>query len=161
MSEIDIRDFDPADDALRAKNAQTVQAFLALTGAELPRRMHLFCEEDDISYGEAFTKTGQPDIATGRAAVQQRLQQLANSYPALTWQGGKILVTADPNYLMADTDGTGSAHNADVGSYQHGGHFIHTFQMQDGKIRHYLQYKNPARELIEMGFTLPAPGEND
>ena len=89
MSEIDIRAFDPADDALRAQNAQTVQAFLALTGAELPRRMCLFCEEDDISYGEAFTKTGQPDIATGRAAVQQRLQQLANSYPALTWQGGK------------------------------------------------------------------------
>ncbi|MBO1678786.1 PhzA/PhzB family protein [Bittarella massiliensis (ex Durand et al. 2017)] len=157
-TDIAVRPFDPADDALRQKNAAAAEAFLRLTGADSPRRLELFAPGEEISCGRAFTKEGSPDVARGREAVARFLAQMAADYPVQAWEAARILVCADPNYLIAETDLYGTGHRDDLGDYPHGGHVIHTFVMEDGRVKDYLWYDNPARELVEMGFALPGPG---
>ena len=63
--------------------------------------------------------------------------------------------TRDPNQFWVECDGEGEIRYPDypVGTYRN--HFIHSFELEDGRIRRNREFMNPFRQLRALGIEVP------
>jgi len=140
------------DNELRAKNLATVQKYMAMNGPRLDRHK-LFTE--DCTSGLAFSETGGPLFVSGIEEVAKMDEWNTRCFPDWKWENVRIFQTQDPNYFWVECDGSGQALFADYPPVKHATHFIHSFEMEDGKIKVYREFMNPVKELLDFGFKIP------
>lgn len=156
---------DPADEALRKKNLETIRTYLSMKGGERAERWKLYC--DDCITGLGYTASGAPMKNFGIAAQKEMEIINARDFPDWAFTDNVIFETGDPNYFIVEGNGAGMCYFDPEKPYMHSDHYIHTFAMEDGKIKMYHEYMNPCKELQDMGWDLglppmgPPPGAED
>jgi len=137
---------------LRSKNLETVNKYMSMTGSRLNRH-RLFT--DNCTSGLAYSETGGPIYVTGIENVAKMDEWNTKCFPDWKWENIKIYQTQDPNYFWVECDGSGEARFTDYPPVKHSAHFIHSFEMEDGKIKAYREFFNPVKELMDFGFEIP------
>jgi phenazine biosynthesis protein len=144
--------FSNDDDKLRKKNLATVKKYMAMCGSRLERHK-LFT--DDCTWGLAYSETGGPQYVSGIENVKKMDIWNTTCFPDWAWSNVKIYQTQDPNYFWVDCDGSGQAFFPDYPPVTHSCHFVHSFEMEDGKIKFYREFMNPVKELMDFGLKIP------
>jgi phenazine biosynthesis protein len=152
MAETD-RIFSHDDDAVRMKNLAAVKAYFQLQEAARAARHTLFV--DDCTWGLAYSETGGPQIVSGIDELKRMDERNVSRFPDWKWTDVRIFHTQDPNYFWVECYGSGQALFPDYPPVIHSAHFVHSFEMTDGKIKHYREFFNPIKELKDFGLEVP------
>jgi hypothetical protein len=134
------------------KNLATVKKYFAMEGPRLNRHK-LFT--DNCTWGLAFSETGGPINVSGINDLAKMDEWNTRCFPDWKWRNVKIFQTQDPNYFWVECDGSGKALFPGYPPVIHSAHFIHSFEMIDGKIKAYREFFNPVKELLDFGFQIP------
>jgi hypothetical protein len=144
--------FSQDDNELRQLNLATVEKYMNMNGPRL-NRYKLFT--DDCQIISPFTEYGEPETFSGIEQVAQRDKDTTEIFPDWTWSNVKIFQTQDLNYFWVECDGGGQAFLPGHPPAHHSDHFIHSFQMENGKIKVYREFRNPVKELMDFGLEIP------
>ncbi len=123
-----------------------------MSGSRLDRHK-LFTQ--DCTSGLAFSETGKPMYVSGIENVARMDEWNTMCFPDWKWRNVKIYQTQNPNYFWVECNGSGQALFPGYPPVKHSAHFIHSFEMMDGKIKVYREFFNPIKELIDFGFKVP------
>ena len=136
---------------LRKKNFSTVKRWMELGLS--PEITDLYAEE--FSTGVVYDFGDIPMCNTDREAQRHLDAANAETYPAWTWSNPILMQSDDPNLFMVECDGRGTQMKDGAPVGVHKDHYIHRFEMEDGKIKHYREFNSPLNELREMGMQIP------
>ena len=137
--------------ALRKKNFETVKQWMELGLS--PKSTDLYAEE--FTTGVAYDFGEIPMRITDRK-MQAALDAMnAEIYPDWEWSNPVLMQSDDPNLFMVECDGKGTQLKDGKPFGTHKDHYIHRFEMEDGKIKNYLEFNSPLNELREMGMVIP------
>ncbi|MFI0982709.1 PhzA/PhzB family protein [Streptomyces sp. NPDC021093] len=143
-----------ADEAeLRWINRATVEKYLQTRGEDRLRRHELFTE--DGSGGLWTTDTGAPIAIKGRDRLAEHAVWSLQCFPDWEWYNIKIFETQDPNHIWAECDGRGKIRFADYPEGHYENHFLHSFELQNGKIKQNREFMNPFQQLRALGIPVP------
>lgn len=140
------------EDKLRLKNLATVKKYLKMSGSRLDRHK-LFT--DDCIWGRGFTEAGDTEQIKGSANLAKTDEWNTRCFPDWKWTNIIIFQTQDPNYFWAECDGSGQAIFPGYPPTVHSAHFLHSFEMDNGKIKVYREFFNPVKELLDFGYKVP------
>lgn len=143
-----------ADDAaLRQKNRAVVADYMSRKGETRRTRYQLFTE--DGSAGLWTSDTGEPIVSQGHAKLKAHGEWSLKMFPDWEWKNVVIHDTQDPNQFWVECDGEGEIRYPDypVGHYRN--HFIHSFLLEDGRIRQNREFMNPFQQLRALGIPVP------
>ncbi len=144
--------FSSKDKELRKKNLATVKKYMSMVGSRLNRHK-LFT--DDGTWGRGFTEAGDSDYVKGIENLAKMDEMNTRCFPDWQWTNIRIFETQDPNFFWVECDGAGKALFPGYPPTIHSAHFIHSFEMEDGKIRFYREFFNPVKELMDFGYKIP------
>ncbi len=137
--------------ALRKKNFETVKQWMELGLS--PKITDLYAEE--FTTGVAYDFGEIPMRNTDRK-MQAALDAMnAEIYPDWEWSNPVLMQSDDPNLFMVECDGKGTQLKDGKPFGTHKDHYIHRFELEDGKIKNYLEFNSPLNELREMGMVIP------
>ena len=143
-----------ADDAeLHQKNRATVADYMSRKGENRLTRYQLFTE--DGSAGLWTSDTGQPIMSQGHDKLKAHGEWSLKMFPDWEWKNVVIHETRNPNQFWVECDGEGEIRYPDypVGTYRN--HFIHSFLLEDGKIKQNREFMNPFQQLRALGIEVP------
>lgn len=143
-----------ADDAaLLQKNRAVVADYMSRKGETRRTRYQLFTE--DGSAGLWTSDTGEPIVSQGHAKLKEHGEWSLKMFPDWEWKNVVIHDTQDPNQFWVECDGEGEIRYPDypVGHYRN--HFIHSFLLEDGRIRENREFMNPFQQLRALGIPVP------
>ncbi len=138
---------------LRRKNRATVEQFMKTTGEARLRRHELFTEEGSGS--NWCNETGKPILFEGRAKLEALDKWVVKCFPDWQWCNVHIFETLDPNHFWVESDGRGKTR---VPGYPEGyceNHYIHSFVLENGKIKSSREFMNPFQQLRGLGVAVP------
>jgi phenazine biosynthesis protein len=145
--------FSQEDAELRMKNLATVKLYFR-TDLDARRNRHqLFAE--DCSWGLAFSETGGPVTISGMDELKKMDEWNVTCFPDWQWTDVRIFQTQDPGFFWVECQGSGKAIFKDYPPVIHSAHFVHRFELVDGKIRNYREFFNPVKELKDFGLEVP------
>jgi len=144
--------FSHDDDKLRSKNLATVKKYISMVVPRLNRHK-LFT--DDCTWGLGFSERGRPIYVKGIKKLAKMDEMNTRCFPDWKWRNIKIFQTQDPNFFWVECDGSGNALFSSYPPTRHSAHFIHSFEMENGKIKFYREFFNPVKELLDFGFKVP------
>ncbi|MFC9914459.1 PhzA/PhzB family protein [Streptomyces sp. NPDC059862] len=144
-----------ADDvALRRKNRATVEKYLADTkGTARLHRHELFVE--DGSGGLWTNDTGAPIIIQGRDRLGEHGVWSLKCFPDWEWYNIQIFETQDPNFFWVECDGHGTIKFPGYPEGYYENHFLHSFELNDGKIVRNREFMNPLEQMRALGIPVP------
>jgi ketosteroid isomerase-like protein len=143
-----------ADDAeLRRKNRATVTDYMSRKGENRLTRYQLFTE--DGSAGLWTSDTGEPIMSQGHEKLKAHGEWSLKMFPDWEWKNVSIHETQDPNHFWVECDGEGEIRYPDypVGIYRN--HFIHSFELENGKIKRNREFMNPFQQMRALGIEVP------
>ncbi len=160
---------------LRRRNRATVEHYMRMKGAERLQRHSLFVE--DGCAGNWTTESGEPLVFRGHESLRrlaewlercfpdwewhndESLRRLAEwlerCFPDWEWHNVRIFETEDPNHFWVECDGRGKAL---VPGYPEGyceNHYIHSFELENGRIKRNREFMNPMQKLRALGIAVP------
>jgi phenazine biosynthesis protein len=138
---------------LRKVNRATVEKYMNTKGEERLRR-HLLFTEDGIG-GLWTNDTGQPIVIRGRDRLAVHAVWSLKCFPDWVWYNIQIFETQDPNFFWVECDGHGSIRFAGYPEGYYENHFLHSFLLDNGKIRQQREFMNPFEQLRALGIPVP------
>ncbi len=138
---------------LRRKNRATVEQYMHTKGEARLRRHELFTE-DGIG-GLWTTDTGKPIAINGKDKLAEHAVWSLKCFPDWEWYNIKIFETDDPNHFWVECDGHGKIlfPGYPEGFYEN--HFLHSFELDDGKIKRNREFMNGFQQLRALGIPVP------
>ena len=144
----------PADDTdLRRRNRATVEDYMSRRGQGRLTRYELFT--DDGSGGLWTTDTGEPIVSRGRQKLKAHGEWSLKCFPDWVWTNVQIYETQDPNRFWVECDGEGKILFPGYPPGYYRNHFIHSFLLEDGKIKQNREFMNPFEQLRALGIDVP------
>lgn len=141
------------DAELRKINRATVEKYMKTTGQERLRR-HLLFTEDGIG-GLWTNDTGQPIAIHGRDRLAEHAIWSLKCFPDWVWTNIEIFETQDPNFFWVECDGEGAIRFSGYPDGHYKNHFLHSFRLENGKIRQQREFMNPFEQLRALGIPIP------
>ncbi|UMZ15008.1 PhzA/PhzB family protein [Pseudomonas sp. B11] len=138
---------------LRKKNRATVEQYMHTNGKDRLRRHELFTE--DGSLGSWNTESGEPMEFTGHAKLEALGAWIEKCFPDWQFHNIRIFATPNPNHFWVESDARGKTR---VPGYPEGyceNHYIHSFELDNGKIRQSREFMNPFNQLRGLGVDVP------
>lgn len=139
---------------LRRKNRATVDLYMRTNGEDRLRRHELFTP--DGSGGSWNTETGEPLVFKGHAKLAALGVWLHQCFPDWQWHNVRVFETDNPNHFWVESDGRGTTR---VPGYPEGhceNHYIHSFELDNGKITQNREFMNPFEQLRALGIPVPS-----
>lgn len=138
---------------LRSRNRATVEDYLSRYGENRLTRYQLFTEDGNA--GLYTADTTEPVVSRGLDVLKAHGEWSLRMFPDWRWYNIRVFETQDPNHLWAECDGKGKIlyPNYEPGYYQN--HFLHSFEMRDGKIVTQREFMNPFNQLRALGIEVP------
>lgn len=147
-----IRPF-PTHDELRARNRRVVEDYMSRRGEGRLTRYLLFTE--DGSGGLWTNDTGAPIISRGRERLKEHGVWSLKCFPDWEWKNVQIYETQDPDRFWVECDGEGKILFPGYPPGYYANHFIHSFLMEDGKIKQNREFMNPYEQMRALGIPIP------
>lgn len=142
------------DRDLRARNRETVERYVRLTGEERLNRWRLFTP--DGSGGLRTTDSGEPIAAVGREALAEADAWNYRYFEDWTYSEIEVFETQDPNRFWVECVGTGWITFPAYERARYTNRYLHYFLMEDGLIKQYWEYMNPCAEMHALGIEVPS-----
>ncbi|KIF75068.1 phenazine biosynthesis protein [Streptomyces sp. 150FB] len=137
----------------RRLNRATVEKYMASTGEDRLRRHLLFTE--DGRGGLWTTDTGAPISINGRDRLGEHAVWSLKTFPDWEWYNVEIFETQDPGRFWVECDGHGAIRFADYPEGYYENHFLHSFELVNGKITLQREFMNPFEQLRSLGIPVP------
>ena len=153
---VKIHHFQESDQELRARNLETVKQYMSMNGPRYDR-YKLFVPGEEATAGVAYMLNGEERFMQGTAQIKNADAFNSKHFPDWTWTDPEIFETGDPNQFWVWGKGGGTSMLPGQPVVEHTDFYIHSFVMRDGKILHYREFRNPFKELKELGIPLPPP----
>ncbi|GAA0415092.1 PhzA/PhzB family protein [Streptomyces luteireticuli] len=138
---------------LRRINRATVEKYMNTKGQDRLKRHELFTE--DGSGGLWTTDTGAPIAINGRDRLAEHAVWSLQCFPDWEWYNIKISGTDDPNFFWVECDGHGKIRFAGYPEGYYENHFLHSFELENGKIKQNREFMNPFEQLRALGIPVP------
>ncbi|MEU6619655.1 PhzA/PhzB family protein [Streptomyces litmocidini] len=139
---------------LRRRNRATVETYMNTRGEDRLRRHELFTE--DGTGGLWTTDTGAPIAVRGRDRLAEHAVWSLRCFPDWEWYGVRVFETQDPNHFWVECDGHGRIRFPGYPEGFYENHFLHSFEMSDGRIVRGREFMNPFAQLRALGIPVPA-----
>lgn len=139
--------------ALRRLNRSVVEDYMSRKGETRKTRYLLFTE--DGSAGLYTTDTGEPIISVGHETLKAHGEWSLKMFPDWEWKNVKIFETQDPNHFWVECDGEGQILYPDYPPGHYKNHFLHSFELDNGKIRRNREFMNPFQQMKALGMEIP------
>ncbi|MFJ8476067.1 PhzA/PhzB family protein [Kitasatospora sp. NPDC094011] len=138
---------------LRRTNRAVVERYMATKGQDRLQRHTLFTE-DGVG-GLWTTDTGAPIAINGRDRLAEHAVWSLKCFPDWEWYNVQVFETQDPNHFWVECDGRGKIlfPGYPEGYYQN--HFLHSFEMENGKIKREREFMNPFDQLRALNIPVP------
>mgnify|MGYP001059161271 FL=1 len=142
------------DHELRTLHRRVIEDYFSRRGESRLTRYQLFTE--DGSGGLWTNDTGGPIAAHGHDALKAHGAWSLQCFPDWQWLNVEIFETQDPNRFWVECDGEGQIlfPGYPPGIYRN--HFIHSFHMENGKIKQGREFMNPYEQMRALGIPFPA-----
>ena len=117
------------------------------------QRPSLFVE--DGCAGIWTTESVEPLVFRGHESLRRLAEWLERCFPDWEWHNVRIVETEDPNHFWVECDGRGKAL---VPGYPQGyceNHYIHSFELENGRIKRNREFMNPMQKLRALGIAVP------
>jgi phenazine biosynthesis protein len=141
------------DMELRRRNRATVEDYMSRKGQERLTRYLLFTE--DGSGGLWTSDTGEPIVSQGHEKLKAHGEWSLKCFPDWVWTNVEIYETQDPNRFWVECDGVGQTLFPGYPAGRYRNHFIHSFLLEDGKIKQEREFMNPFEQLRALGIEVP------
>jgi ketosteroid isomerase-like protein len=138
---------------LRRINRATVETYMASRGQARLERHQLFTE-DGVG-GLWTTDTGAPIAINGRDRLGEHAVWSLKTFPDWEWYNVRVFETQDPNFFWVECDGRGKIRFADYPEGYYENHFLHSFELENGKIKRQREFMNPFEQLRALGIPVP------
>ncbi|MEV4496286.1 PhzA/PhzB family protein [Micromonospora arborensis] len=138
---------------LRIRNRATVTDYMSRRGENRLTRYLLFTE--DGSAGLWTSDTGQPVASQGHDKLRAHGEWSLRMFPDWAWTNIEIFETQDPNRFWVECDGEGQILYPAYPPGHYRNHFIHSFELDNGKIRRQREFMNPFQQLRALGIEVP------
>ncbi len=138
---------------LRKKNRATVEQYMRTNGKDRLRRHELFTQ--DGSLASCNTETGEPLEFKGQAKLAALGAWVEKCFPDWQFHNVRIFATDNPNRFWVESDARGKTR---VPGYPEGyceNHYIHSFELDNGKISQSREFMNPFDQLRGLGIPVP------
>ncbi|MEV4750113.1 PhzA/PhzB family protein [Streptosporangium amethystogenes subsp. fukuiense] len=142
-----------AEAELRKINRATVEIYMNTRGQDRLRR-HLLFTEDGVG-GLWTNDTGQPIAIHGRDRLGEHAVWSLKCFPDWVWFNVEIFETQDPNFFWVECDGAGAIRFPGYPEGRYENHFLHSFLLENGKIRQQREFMNPFEQLRALGIPVP------
>lgn len=141
------------DTKLRQLNRSIVADYMSCKGENRLTRYLLFAE-DGIA-GLWTSDTGKPIQSQGHEKLKSHGEWSLRMFPDWEWKNVHIFDTQDPNHFWVECDGEGKILYPDYPAGYYKNHFIHSFELEKGKIRRNREFMNPFQQLRALGIEVP------
>ncbi|NKZ03742.1 PhzA/PhzB family protein [Actinomadura latina] len=138
---------------LRKLNRMTVEKYMNTRGQDRLRR-HLLFTEDGVG-GLWTNDTGQPIAIHGRDRLAEHAVWSLKCFPDWAWINIEVFETQDPNFFWVECDGEGAIRFPGYPEGHYTNHFLHSFRLENGKIRQQREFMNPFEQLRALGIPIP------
>ncbi|SHM96235.1 PhzA/PhzB family protein [Actinacidiphila paucisporea] len=141
------------DIELRRRHRAVVEDYLSRKGENRLTRYLLFTED-----GSAGLYTGdavEPIVSRGHEKLKAHGEWSLRMFPDWVWYNIEVFETQDPNRFWAECDGEGSILYPSYPPGQYRNHFIHSFDLADGRIVTQREFMNPFNQLRALGIEIP------
>lgn len=110
---------------------------------------------DDGSAGLWLTDIGKPIVVHGKENLKKHGELSLRVLPDWQWVDVRVFATQDPNQFWVECDGEGEIRfpGYPVGHYRN--HFVHSFELADGKIIRSREFTNPIEHMRALGIATP------
>lgn len=138
---------------LRRRNRAVVEDYLSREGENRLTRYLLFTE--DGSAGLYTGDTTEPIVSRGHPKLKAHGEWSLRMFPDWVWYSIEVFETQDPNRFWAECDGEGRILYPSYPPGHYKNHFIHSFELDDGKIVSQREFMNPYNQLRALGIDIP------
>lgn len=143
-----------SDDALRRKHRAVVEDYMSRKGETRLTRYLLFTP--DGSGGLWTNDTGEPIVSRGHEGLKAHGAWSLKCFPDWEWKNVQIFETQDPNRFWVECDGEGQILFPGYPPGYYSNHFIHSFLLENGKIKQNREFMNPYQQMRALGIAIPA-----
>jgi hypothetical protein len=141
------------DVELRRRHHGVVEDYLSRVGENRLTRYLLFTE--DGSAGLYTADTVDPIVSTGHEKLKAHGDWSLKMFPDWVWFNIQIFETQNPNFFWAECDGKGEIRYPGYPPGYYVNHFLHSFELSDGKIVRQREFMNPFNQLRALGIEVP------
>lgn len=138
---------------LRRRHRAVVEDYLSREGENRLTRYLLFTE--DGSAGLYTGDTTEPIVSRGHEKLKAHSEWSLRMFPDWVWYNIEVFETQDPNRFWAECDGEGKILYPTYQPGHYKNHFIHSFDLADGKIVTQREFMNPFNQLRALGIEIP------
>jgi phenazine biosynthesis protein len=139
---------------VRRLNRATVEDYMSRRGEGRLSRYLLFTE-DGVG-GLWTTDTGEPVACRGHEKLKAHGEWSLRTFPDWVWTNVIVYETQDPDRFWVECNGEGRILFADYPPGHYTNHFIHSFLLENGKIKEQREFMNPFEQLRALGIPVPA-----
>ena len=138
----------------KSRNREIVLAYLDQTeGLARLTRHELFTEDGEG--GLWTTETCEPIVIRGIDALREHAKWSLQCFPDWKWTNRRVFVCDDPDVIWVECDGRGKICFPGYPEAQYENHFLHCFELRDGKIVRNREFMNPIAQLRSLGIEVP------
>lgn len=138
---------------LRKKHRRVIEDYMSRTGESRLTRYKLFTE--DGSGGLWTGDTLEPIISRGHTGLKAHGKWSLQCFPDWVWYNVDIYETQNPNRFWVECDGKGKILFPGYPPGYYTNHFIHSFLMENGKIKQNREFMNPYQQMRALGIPVP------
>ncbi len=139
---------------LRNQNRSVVEDYMSRKGEGRLTRYQLFVE--DGSGGLWTADTIDPIVCHGHQGLKSHGEWSLKCFPDWEWKNIEIFDTQDPNRFWVECDGEGQILFPGYPPGYYKNHFIHSFLMENGKIKQNREFMNPYQQMRALGIPIPS-----
>ena len=157
-----IDDFPLFDDYkdLRIRNRATVEKYLSMTGKERVDRWQFYTERCQQGLcTKLLSSAATLEGGVARVRTQKEVEaEMVDLWPDWSFYNNILFETEDPNYILAEGDGSGLSYLRDRKRANiHSSHYFHIFRLERGRIQSYTEFRNRFQEIREWGLVPVVP----
>ncbi len=101
------------------------------------------------------TDTGSPIVIRGKDKLAEHAVWSLKCFPDWEWYNIKVFETDDPNHFWVECDGHGKILFPGYPEGYYENHFLHSFELDDGKIKRNREFMNVFQQLRALSIPVP------
>ncbi|NPZ89064.1 phenazine biosynthesis protein PhzB, partial [Pseudomonas aeruginosa] len=101
------------------------------------------------------TDTGSPIVIRGKDKLAEHAVWSLKCFPDWEWYNINIFGTDDPNHFWVECDGHGKILFPGYPEGYYENHFLHSFELDDGKIKRNREFMNVFQQLRALSIPVP------
>lgn len=144
---------------IRLRNRLVIEDYMSRKGEGRLTRYLLFTENG--SGGLWTADTIEPIISHGHKGLKMHGEWSLKCFPDWEWKNVEIYETQDPNKFWVECDGEGQILFPGYLPGYYVNHFIHSFLMENGKIKQNREFMNPYQQMRALGISAPVIKRQD